>query len=1158
MYKEYNFFDPDDMNRENLTKDGTFISDARTMLQEREDYSDAELDTVDKIYDAWLEHFRVSDVNEITALRDLRHVQTGTTEQKARFGRLMDLYETSKGESFFDKDISVGLRKAGDYLEGLATAPSTAAGVFTGGYGKIAAQGGIQATKIGIKEILKNIAKAGVKTAALEGAVGVVHGGIKEGTRVVSGIETDFDYLEPVKVGALSAGGGFILGGVTRAATIPFELRALKRQERASGAIKLRETEAKKVTDEVLKGGSKKKIKAIKEDLDAVNILKDKVAKKKPLDPEKVQKGQTLKEDLSDKDTSVLALSPDVIKNVTAAVLRVGRDVVKQKPGERITTAIHRAIVQNKVEIRDITKVLDEHNITLDQFSLIYKADVSAAAKLLGEQSLIARTFGNTTTKKQKQIVKELLQDVDKLEKAGVSKVSAKETIEALKENPLLIPYRFVQDLDQFRIGLMTIQPKTTARNTANGGFRVMVDAIDRSMDNVLFNTFNTITRGKTPYRNMFRDAGVLDVAKFLLNPYEGNIIKKVFTDNFPNESRRLFFANADIDARTGGDGFLANIGRKLNFLNTASDNMFKRAVLGASLKRRINDSKILIDAKAKKQLIQQRLIQELGPNFRQSPDYTKTVKKLSAEIDKQKFHDLFTLYEVGDFTKIADDVFDGSIKDAYNFTYQTRFDDYGRLGSDTARALIAGHRKIPLVISSMIPFPRFVASQLKFIHEYTPLLGLLPFEKIPNPFSFINPKAKPYNARERLAKTLTGTIILGTAYAWRHRQGDTNHWYEFRDNDGKIADGRPLYGPFAPFMLYADMIYRYKNNQLASLSWQRYTTDILQALFGSTFRTGLGIYSLDKLFNDLAETEGTGTEKTNRLVGEVIGNLLKTLSIPVAVVRDLYSQFDVKSSYVPETTTRGESTDIFDIIVARGTSNLPDFGENTPFIGKKGFLKIDALADKLNLKYDSPAYSPFQTGPLQYQDPLEGQIRGIAKRPKKNRYQEELGKLNMMELEIYKRHPNVKTDYLTRFYLQEKGSDTNLNERMTQVINSKKYQDAPYDTKRSILYYDSKRIIERARAKALGEIKETEASKTNKNYTTFDLQKWERTNQRDKDAVNAFLKQELKKYGFDDFKTVSVDKNKTVNIKGKEYNILILGNQTLPQIKKGVLGGGK
>ena len=46
-------------------------------------------------------------------------------------------------------------------------------------------------------------------------------------------------------------------------------------------------------------------------------------------------------------------------------------------------------------------------------------------------------------------------------------------------------------------------------------------------------------------------------------------------------------------------------------------------------------------------------------------------------------------------------------------------------------------------------------------------------------------------------------------AYQWRLKQGDTNYWYEIKDNKGNIIDGRPLYGPFSAFMLMADVAYR-------------------------------------------------------------------------------------------------------------------------------------------------------------------------------------------------------------------------------------------------------------------------------------------------------------------------------------------------------------
>jgi len=454
MFKDYNFYDSSDMNKEVLTKDLSFLEDAATLLEERAGFKDEDLDTPEKIYDSYMEHFRISDVNEVTAVKDLRHVMTGTTEQKARYGRLLDLYERSEGESFFE-DAETGVRKLGDYAQGLVTAPSTIASVLTGGFSKIAAQGGVQASKIGIKQILKEVMKAGAKGAAIEGAIGAGQSVVKESTRVASGIkgEKGFEIERPLTETALAATGGFLLTGITRAATLPSEIKSLKLEERASSAIKVREAKARAKTDEVLKKADKDTVSKINKNLiEVTKPDKRQVVPDTPLDPQKVTEGKKLKDEKSTSETLTSFLSEEVRNNITAAALRVGKEVVKQKPGERITAAVYRAIVRGDVPIDNINKILDEHNITLDQFSLIYKADVSEAGRILAEQSLISRTFGTKSSQKQRQAVKDLLEQVDGLDKAGVSKVTAKETAETLKENPLLLGWRLFQDIDQARI----------------------------------------------------------------------------------------------------------------------------------------------------------------------------------------------------------------------------------------------------------------------------------------------------------------------------------------------------------------------------------------------------------------------------------------------------------------------------------------------------------------------------------------------------------------------------------------------------------------------------------------------------------------------------------------------------------------------------------
>lgn len=1162
MYKDYNFYDPKDMGKQELTNNASFIEDASVMLQDREGYTEEDLETPDQIYDAYMEHFRFFDVNEVTAIKDLNHVMSGTTEQKARYGRLLNAYETSEGESFFDEDISVGLRKAGDYAEGLVSAPSTLASVFTGGYAKVAAKTGIEATKFGIKRVLKEIMKAGVKGAAIEGTIGLGQGAVKETTRVASGIKKDFDSSVPFIEAGLAATGGFVLTGLARGLTLPSEIKSIRLQERATGAIKLRESNAKTKTDDILKDTSEEQLKEINTNLVEVTqpLKGDKTVKKFPLDPTKVKMGEDLKKGLSTSETLTSTLSEEVRRNITAAVLRVGKEVVDQQPGERITAAIYRAMDSNKLDMSKLQKVLDEHNITLDQFSLIYKADVSAAGRLLGEKGRIARIFGSESllNNTEYKAVKDVLNQVDALDKAGISKISAKETADQLNANPLLIPYRFVQDFDQARIALMTVQPKTSARNTINGGFRIMTDAVTRSMDNALSNALPIATLGiKGKFKNPFD--GSFDVVKFMFNPYEGDLIKKVFTESFPNESSRLFMKNADLEARSGGDGIMTTLGRKLNFLNTASDNIFKRAVLGASLQRGINDANLIISKEARESIIKQRLIQRLGPDYRSSPDYTVTVKKITKELSKQKKHTLATVFEAGAFNKLDDTILTKSITNAYDFAYQSQFKQYGKLGSDIARGTIAAQRKLPFVISIFLPFPKFVASQLKFVYEHAPIIGMLPAEKIPNPLSVVKGKKVPYEFKDRIAKQLMTASLSYVAYQWRAKQGETNHWYEYRGSDGNLVDGRAMYGPFSMWMLYADIMYRSgyfsgKENQLPTKSWGRYAKDVLQAVAGSTFRSGLGIYTLDKLLTDLSNSaEGETGETTDRIVGEILGNIAKTLTIPIAFVKDAYSQFDIKSSYIPE--TKSGETNLIAIAMARANSNIPDIGPNTPFLGKDGYGSISSVANALDLKYDKPARSAFITGPLKAINPLIGQGTGEMVRPPKNAYQREIGRLNMNEYEIYRKHPNERVNTLTKFYLSVKGSEINLNERMAQVIRTKKYKSYSYKRKRSSLRADSQKFIRAARERAIEEVK-LESSNAGDKYTKIDMQKWISLNQRDKESVNAYLATQLKQYGFENFTSVSSDAGRMVRMGESETSILVLANKVATKIKEGVLGG--
>jgi hypothetical protein len=747
MLKAYNKID--ELDKDTLASDPEFLEDASLFLREREGLSPTA--SPEEVYDAFMEHMRYQDVNEITALRDLEYAQNANLEGKQRFGRLIDAYDK------VNEDVSG--RMMWDYAAGVLTAPSTYIGLVSGGTGKVASMAGTQAAKLGVRKILSEGLKSAGKAAIVEGAIGAGQGAIQEEARVETGLQEEIRGERVAMTGLASAAGAGLINFPIGMYTARKASKANELLESSKIATAKKANEASEKSAEVLAEAGEEKVASVKSVLNA-------------LDPTKVAEGRRLKKDLMPGDTMEAALGAEVVDNIAAAAIRVS-DKLELKEGDRITTAIHRLIDSNNEGIlSDVNKILEDHNLTYDQFSLVYLAEISDAGRTLGSQARVSKALGRTRTVRTPE--EKLIDELDELHKAGVSPVTAADAKDLGKARQTF------QDLDKLRLGLMTSQLATTMRNNLNGGMRIAVDATTRAFDNM----FNL--------RNPFD--GTFDVAKYVLNPYEGKIIRQLFAENFPEESAKLFREAADLSARTSGETWLATAGRKVNFLNTASDNMFKQAMISASLKRRLSDAGI----------------------------------------------DMYDVIAKGDFGKIDNDILEKAIADSYEFTYQSSMkgDDWFSKG---ARGVLKAHQEVPFVVSAFMPFPRFVANQLKFVYEHAPLIGMLPLDRLG---SRLPARTTKEYLQQKLPKQMTGAMMLTSAYAWRVQQGDTNYWYEIDDGQGNVIDGRAVYGPFAPFMLAADLIYRYQRGTMPT-SIHNYVRDTTQALLGSTFRAGVGLFML-------------------------------------------------------------------------------------------------------------------------------------------------------------------------------------------------------------------------------------------------------------------------------------------------------------------------
>lgn len=1094
MLKAYNNIE--ELDKETLMSDDDFVADASAFLRDRGGYED--LMTSDVVFDRFMEHMRFQDSNEVTAIRDLEYAQNTDLEGKQRFGRLMDAY---------DKVDDLSLRMVGDYAEAIARAPSTYAGIITGGVGKAASIAGTQAVKLGLRKTLssslqqaartaikegasqtlvkagkaaatqatsKSVLKGAAKAAAVEGTIGLGQGAVQEFTRVETGLQDEYTGGRTLAQGLGSAIGAGLINVPVGMGQKLFADRASELAAKADLAeVELAKTASRKSKEVLAKAGKDKENKA-KQILNALN-------------PNDVAVGRKLKKDMSSSESLTSALGPEVVDNIAAAFIRVS-DEIELKPGQRITEAISDGIRNKTIDMSEVGNILREHNLNLDQFGLVYLAELSDAGRILG-------TAGNLQKELAKQKVDLLVRNLDDLNRGGFVAMTGKEAQELADANDVAaVSNKFMQgarDLDRLGVASMTVQAATTMRNTIGGGFRGAIDATTRTMDNAI-----EIATGNKAPKDIF--SGSFDMLGYTLNPYESRVVRTLFEKEFPEEAKRLFRDNADIDYRGGrekiqrdkagniiekkdADGnvipqkqpAMNKLAKNINVFNTMSDNMFKQTVLATSLSRAMKDSGT----------------------------------------------DIASVIASGNFKNIPQEVYQKAIKDAYEFTYQSNLkgkDD--KVFGMFASAGNVMQEVFPFVFSAFMPFPKFVANQLKFQYDHIPLLGFTD--------ALVTGSGK--RAREQLPKQLAGASALTAAYAWRVQQGPNAEWYEIDKGNGDYINGKAIYGPLAPFMVAADVLYRTKlfgfgedAGQEVPQEWGKYYSKaMLEATLGSTFRTGLGLAGIETLY------DSTVSNVSAKGIAEWAGNTIGRYTIGVGVAKDIYSQFDEASRMVPATSTGEE--DFFDIVGKVSTRNLPDI----PQIGG----------------YDTPARSPYMSGPLMSINPIEKQLFGSTT-TRKSPLMKEMSRLGMSYNDIYERDKDDKIDFYTRQELSREGSKYNLNVGLRNYMDSDLYAKADSaEEKVTFLKEIGRGLISEAKSIAKLRIRQ-EAKRQGLPYSKVELAEWDSQSQTVRDRIDKIYDEEFG--NGDGTSTVLKDKDRTLYIGDRRINVMVWATSAIANLPK-------
>ncbi len=901
----YNHYD--ELNKDVLLQDEDFLNEAADFLIDRGGYEPEDIVESQDIYDGFMEHFRAQNVNEITATRDLFYAQRADDESKERMGRLMDT---------FDKmDSDLGLKAAGDYLEGVFTAPSTYAGMFSFGSAKAGALAAQQGVKLGIRQVLKQAGKSAGYSAAIDAPFAAATTFAQEQARVDTGVKEEVDMTNVALATGLSTVASGSVGALTGAKRIKTEFEAEQILNAATKKEKVQiENAHKAFTSKTLKSTAASKYSAKSTvGKDAKKIADKTFLAMSETVPEKLKEGKKLRKQLLGEGRFEASIDKKVVENIAAAASRIinavppkGKIRPKGKIAEeRISSRIARGLAEGhlvsggeatKKGQANIAKILREHNVTTSQLSALFAEELSEAGSKLG-------AVGRVSKAEKARLLKELTETDKMLMSLGdiTSGMRSKLNKEMSGIQPVQATGRIIMDLNKARIGMMTVQLATTARNVTNGYMRNFVYGLDNfgaGLTNIAIGAGKkvagltnkelaesgtlAINLGKAQLRTGIQSAYFKDMWLGTTST-ETRALELLFRDpRFAKNklAQELFRDMGDIAEAADAESGILWVARKANILNTMSDNMFKRAVFSREIDKYLRASG-----------------QEGGLDgfFRQN--YTGPNAGKNA---------------VGKFSQIDDKAIAVAMEEALAFTYQIgKFKGKSGAFNSVAQGIIDAATTGPtgLLISQGIPFPRYLFNQFLFIYEHAPILGMFDLgtgilrkggDTLPT-------------VAERFGKQVGGLSTLSAFYALRVQFGNENTGpYQYIDpTSNKPIDATANLGPFMAFAMMADILYRLTgpnrkdlpfdtklpqlhDNDKVAVDIPYNQREIVQAFTGGQARAGVGLDLLDGMVENTVNfdagsiSQQTWTENSVKLAG----NFLNTYTVGAGMLKDIAGTF--------------------------------------------------------------------------------------------------------------------------------------------------------------------------------------------------------------------------------------------------------------------------
>jgi hypothetical protein len=321
----------------------------------------------------------------------------------------------------------------------------------------------------------------------------------------------------------------------------------------------------------------------------------------------------------------------------------------------------------------------------------------------------------------------------------------------------------------------------------------------------------------------------------------------------------------------------------------------------------------------------------------------------------------------------------------------------------------------VGMITGLVLPFPRFVFNQIKFMTEYAPVIGML------------MPGA---TTSQKAAKQLTGFGLIGGFAAFRSTQPEGSNWYEYTRENGQTADLRPTLAGLSLPLYLGDILHRKLNgqpNEVDSEEYGKILKQVQELSLGTAFRAGQGTALTDRYIPDALGAvfgEGELDISSAKFFGTAIGDYAATFSysMPMGIARDLFQMTDEENRQVGETR---EGVTFFEIFKMRSTRGLPE-----PMRPER-----------------SPRYEITSPQPSRAELPLSAPVTGMTISRAKNALEEEMTRLKLTSYDLYKPVPFGPADVAIRKALSER-----LPEYGVAAIQSERYRSADTDGERKEL----------------------------------------------------------------------------------------------------------